>query len=175
MTDRLTTLAAMILVAAVDIMGTRDLDAEWDGFSAYDRETYMIKAQAAISVVLEYTSAEFTSLVAAKEKAERERDEARTLADDVAADSRKNYQSACQLHNKLESLTAALRETSEALEPFAKIGDIYNYPEKAKCTDEMVSAAYSFFIGEFRRACAAMAEAEKALGDALPATEAHHG
>jgi hypothetical protein len=104
-------------------------------------------------------------LISAKDKAERERDDARK-------DLQWYFDRNKVKDERIDALTAALRKASEAMEPFAKIGDIYNHPEKAKCTDEMVSAAYSFFIGEFRRACAAMADAEKALGGALPATEA---
>jgi hypothetical protein len=39
--------------SALDIMGTRDLEAEWRSFEDFDKEPYVRKARAVVNMVLE--------------------------------------------------------------------------------------------------------------------------
>jgi hypothetical protein len=71
--------------SAIDIMGTRDLDTEWEDFLPLDREPYFLKARAAVRIVAAECAAKaaIASLGTAKETADRIQRAIRSLSPDA--------------------------------------------------------------------------------------------
>lgn len=140
------------------------------------------------AVVMKDTSVEFTHLFAAKKKAERERDDARADCAELEAPASARCSEKEFIADENAVLAAAPRKASEALgnmhrslvelmhvQQYAKgfsNGVAHHGVEEAEYLHHGIMDECKATLSDAR---AAMADAEKALGGALPATEAHHG